>query len=219
MDRKFTKNIITRAKVPFNTIARSSKSFLPNCQTFARTPLEILHTHTHTHRSTRDQTTSIATLASTNHQSPITRSFHQPLAQYLEDSIGQLSTRPLRIAERPLQSQKLSNPSKSSVDFHPRWRKDRFLSSCRRTTPRHCNRSSFSSSGFDDICSSNFLSLSLSVRLLCFPLTEVSSAREGEGGRKREEERKRAKAWGRGEESGSRHDREIIATPTPGDNR
>lgn len=53
MDRKFTKNIITRGKVPFNTIARSSKSFLPNCQTFARTPLEILHTHTHTHTGAR----------------------------------------------------------------------------------------------------------------------------------------------------------------------
>lgn len=53
MDRKFTKNIITRGKIPFNTITRSSKSFLPNCQTFARTPLEILHTHTHTHTGAR----------------------------------------------------------------------------------------------------------------------------------------------------------------------
>lgn len=49
-----------------------------------------------------------------------------------------------------------------------------------------------------------------------------------EGGERRESGRKHGiVGWldeqrgggGRGEESGSRHDREIIATPTPGDNR
>lgn len=65
------------------------------------------------------------------------------------------------------------------------WRKDRF----QRTTPRHCNRSSFSSSGSTISClfpPSQSLSLSLAhslthslcLYLLCFPLTEVSREKE-----------------------------------------
>lgn len=106
------------------------------------------------------------------------------------------STIGLRIADRrPLQSQKLSNPLRLR-GFSSVWRKDRFLSlSLRRTTPRHCNRSSLSSSGFHDIIfarSSNSLSLSLSILVLCSACTSVKLG-EGRGG-KREEERKRAKA-------------------------
>ena len=76
-----------------------------------------------------------------------------------------------------------------------RWRKDRFLSPCRRTTPRHCSRSSFSSSDSTISCLLNLsLSLSFFLYLLCFPLTEVprekgdSKAWERERGKKNREE-------------------------------